>query len=105
MKMSLLGALKSRKRPIYIPLECEVHSCKRPSSSYCGSMYIFVCAEHVAEFCKPECHQLYSIEEGLEEVIRQTESGIRSSEHYTIRLKADLKKYTDKLNSLKVSPK
>lgn len=103
--VNLIDALKSRQRDsIYIPVECQVHSCRKPSVAYCDSMYIFVCADHVAEFCTPEGHRLYSIEEGLLSVISGIESHIRSSEHYTIRLKADLKKYQDHLASLKVKP-
>jgi hypothetical protein len=36
-------------------------------------MAIFVCQEHVAEFCKPDGHTLISLEDGLEEAIRQAE--------------------------------
>lgn len=63
----------------------------------------FCLPEHEAEFCKPDGHEIYSIEEGLEQSLRETESGIRSSENYLIRLKADLKKYTDQLNALRDS--
>lgn len=87
----------------YVPLECQVHTCKNVPVAYCYEMYVFVCEEHRQHYCIPDGHRLESIEEGLEICIRECISNIKQSESYIRNQQKEQMRYQDLLAAMRSS--
>lgn len=97
-----MSPLKPRTIPVYIPQECQVHTCKSEAVAYCARMYVFVCDFHRAEFCLKDnpAHQLLDIREGLQECINEMESGIKANISAIRSYRRRLSAYKGKLKRL-----
>ena len=98
--MKITAQFHSADEYCYIPQNCQVHTCDSPAVMYCATMYVFVCRKHFEEFCVKEGHKVESIEEGLRECIRQTESTISGTESHLAKLRVDLERYKQRLTQL-----
>ena len=82
------------KKHAFIPLSCQVHTCKSEPAAYCYEMYAFVCQHHLEEFCIPEHH---NIEPNLEmtaiECTQECQRQIRMSLSYIKKEREEIRRY------------
>ena len=93
--------LKPRVLPQYVPLDCQVHSCKRPSVAYCLQTYTFVCDHHRQEFCIPDKHRMLDIEDALKAVIKEAISNEKASRNAAAKYAHDAIMYEEHLSKLR----
>lgn len=93
--------LKPREIARYIPQECQVHTCPNPAVAFCGRMYIFVCDEHIKQYCIPDKHRLHPIAEALELCAVEAENNAISSRKSAERYEQEAIKYRKQAEQLK----